>query len=233
MVSALLFGLLSSLHCIGMCGPIALMLPVHRDSLTVKMAKTINYHLGRIFSYSLLGGLFALFGKGFFIAGLQQKFAIVIGLLMILYSILPVGKWEHMAFLRPLHSVTILIKGIFAKQLKKNSLYGMFIIGIANGLLPCAMVYIALFGATATQEPALGMLYMALFGVGTIPLMSGVVYFSQAISVTVRSKILKILPVLIVVLGALFIVRGLGLDIPFLSPGTLRLFVSANPTCFT
>lgn len=233
MVSALLFGLLSSLHCIGMCGPIALMLPVHRDSPGVKIAKTGSYHLGRIFSYSLLGGLFALFGKGLFIAGLQQKFAIVIGLLMIIYSIFPFQKWEGMAFLKPMHYITTFIKGVFTAQLKKNSLHGLFIIGIANGFLPCAMVYVALFGATATQEPAFGMLYMALFGIGTIPLMSGVVYFSNAISVTMRGKILKIVPFLVVILGILFVVRGLGLNIPFLSPGTLQLFVSANPTCFT
>lgn len=231
MIAALLLGLLSSLHCIGMCGPIALMLPVHRDKAALKTLKIIAYHLGRIFTYSLLGGLFALLGKGLFIAGLQQNFSIVIGVLMIIYGTFSYQKLENIAFLKPLQKIQSKVKTTLAQQFRKNGIMHLFLIGVANGFLPCAMVYVALFGATATQEPSYGMLYMALFGLGTIPLMSGVTYFSQAITLATRNKILKIIPFFLLLLGVLFVLRGLGLTLPFVSPGTMQLFVTAHPSC--
>ena len=231
MISAFLLGLLSSLHCIGMCGPIALMLPVHQDHAATKASKIISYHLGRIFTYSFLGGIFALLGKGLFIAGIQQQFSIVIGLLMIVYGTFSFKKLERIAFLKPFQKIQHKVKSIFSHLLNRKSIIHFFIIGIANGFLPCAMIYVALFGATATQEPLYGMLYMMLFGLGTIPLMSSVTYFSQVISISLRTKILQTIPIFIFVLGILFIVRGLGLSIPYLSPGTLQLFVTAHPSC--
>jgi len=231
MLSALLFGLLSSLHCVGMCGPIALMLPVNRTNSAIRIIQTLLYHFGRILSYGTLGFVFGVFGKGLFIAGLQQRFSIIIGVLMLVYVVLPKKNLDKIRFLNPFYKIISKIKSRLGKTLTNKSNSSFLLIGILNGFLPCAMIYVALFGALATQDPLLGCLYMMLFGVGTIPLMSIIVLISNKITVVTRNKILKLVPAFLILLGILFILRGMGLNIPFVSPGTLRLFVSANPNC--
>ena len=83
-LSALLFGLFGSFHCVGMCGPIAFMLPIDRSNRLCGIIQTILYHLGRIFSYALIGMLFGLLGKGFYFFGFQQQVSIIVGIIMIL-----------------------------------------------------------------------------------------------------------------------------------------------------
>ena len=101
---------------------------------------------------------------------------------------------------------------------------------LLNGLLPCAMVYAALFGALATQQVFSGSLYMMLFGIGTVPLMSAVSYLSKWITMPVRNQIQKIIPVAMVCVGLLFIARGFSLGTHY-SPAELELFVKAMPNC--
>ncbi len=232
MLSAFLFGLLSSLHCVGMCGPIAMMLPVNKNNPSKKVVQIVIYHLGRIFTYGLLGGLFGWLGRGFYMAGIQQQFSIVLGVLMIVYVLIPKNKFVQISFLQPLYRLINRAKQQMGFQFKKNNSSSFFLIGFLNGFLPCAMVYVALFGATATQTPIDGMMYMMLFGLGTVPLMSLVVYVSSAITVAMREKILRAVPVFVITLGLLFVVRGMGLDIPFVSPSTLKLFVTTSADCY-
>jgi sulfite exporter TauE/SafE len=116
-------------------------------------------------------------------------------------------------------------------QFKRKTPDALFTIGLLNGFLPCGLVYAALFGAIAMQNALLGVSYMLLYGLGTIPLMSAVVYISNFLSVPIRSKLKKIIPIVTIVIGLLFIFRGLGLDIAYLSPGNLDLFVQAEANC--
>ncbi|MGL4584410.1 MAG: sulfite exporter TauE/SafE family protein [Flavobacterium sp.] len=231
MITALIFGLISSLHCIGMCGPIAMMLPVSKSNGTKKAMQIFSYHLGRISAYSILGLVFGLFGKGLFLAGLQQQMSIVVGILMIVFVLVPQNKLGSFGFLKPFYFVVSKVKNKLGSQFKKQNKGTLFTIGFFNGFLPCGMVYVALFGALATQNVYLGMMYMVLFGVGTIPLMSTIVYVRDMFSVKVRNSIMKYYPYVIVLFGMLFIVRGLGLDIPFLSPDNLNLFVRGEADC--
>ncbi|MCC9042914.1 sulfite exporter TauE/SafE family protein [Myroides sp. M-43] len=231
MITALIFGLISSLHCIGMCGPIAMMLPVSKSNGTKKAMQIFSYHLGRISAYSILGLVFGLFGKGLFLAGLQQQMSIVVGVLMIVFVLVPQNKLGSFGFLKPFYFVVSKVKNKLGSQFKKQNKGTLFTIGFFNGFLPCGMVYVALFGALATQNVYLGMMYMMLFGVGTIPLMSTIVYVRDMFSVKVRNNIMKYYPYVIVLFGMLFIVRGLGLDIPFLSPDNLNLFVRGEADC--
>ncbi|MTG98151.1 MULTISPECIES: sulfite exporter TauE/SafE family protein [Myroides] len=231
MLTGLIFGLVSSLHCIGMCGPIALMLPVSKDNQAKKVMQILTYHLGRISAYSILGLVFGVFGKGLFLAGLQQQMSIVVGILMIAFVLIPQSKLGKLNFMMPFYKFVSKIQRSLGNQFKKQTTASLYTIGFFNGFLPCGMVYVALFGALATQSLLYGTLYMALFGVGTIPLMSMMIYVREMFSVKVRSAIMKYYPIVIVIFGMLFIVRGLGLDIPFLSPDTLNLFVKADATC--
>ncbi|OYX83373.1 MAG: hypothetical protein B7Y83_11650 [Flavobacteriales bacterium 32-34-25] len=214
-----------------MCGPIAMMLPVDRNNPVKKVTQIMSYHLGRISAYATIGFIFGLLGKGFFIAGIQQKMSVVIGILMIIAIVIPEKVFARYNFSKPLFRLISKMKQLLGSQFKKKSYQSLFTIGLLNGFLPCGMVYVALFGAIAMQSSSLGVLYMVLFGLGTIPLMSTVLYMDSFLSVAVRNKIQKAIPVVVALIGVLFILRGLGLGIPYISPTTMSLFVQANPDC--
>ena len=229
--TAFILGLISSLHCVGMCGPIAMVLPVDRNHEVKKVIQIVLYHLGRITSYSILGILFGVLGRGLFLAGFQQKMSIWVGVLMIVVVLVPEKVFAQYNFSKPVFKWISQLKSALGQTLKKKTYPSFYTIGLLNGLLPCGLVYVALFGALAQQDITLSMLYMSLYGLGTIPMMSMVVYVSQWLTVPVRSRIQKIIPVVTMVIGTLFILRGLGLDIPFLSPSTMSLFVQNTPHC--
>lgn len=229
--SALFFGLISSLHCIGMCGPIAMMLPVDHKNPTKKALQILTYHLGRLTAYGMLGLAFGLLGKGLFIAGFQQNISIAVGVLMIIIAIVPEKVFAQYNFSKPIYKVISSIKSSLGNQFKRKTFDALFSIGFLNGLLPCGLVYAALFGAIAMQNEVLGIAYMLLYGIGTIPLMSAVVYASGFLSVPLRSKLQSVIPVVTICIGMLFILRGLSLGIPFISPAEQSLFVQANPDC--
>lgn len=229
--AALLLGLISSLHCIGMCGPIAMMLPVAQNNPEKKALQIITYHLGRIFSYASIGLFFGIIGRGFYLAGVQQQLSIFAGVAMILMILLPVNVFAKYNFSKPAFKVISQLKSTLGKQFAKGTFSSIFSIGMLNGLLPCGMVYAAVFGALTMPKLHFSVLYMILFGIGTMPLLSGVVYLQRLFSVSVRSKIQKIIPIVVICLGLLFILRGMGLGIPYMSPSTMSLFIQADPNC--
>ena len=229
--TALIFGLISSFHCVGMCGPIAMMLPVDRTNQAKKVSQIITYHLGRLTAYGSIGLLFGLLGRGFFMAGLQQKLSLFIGIAMILVVLIPEKKLAEYNFSKPIFRLVSKLKSRLGQQFKNKSYKSFFSIGLLNGFLPCGMVYVALFGAIAMQTASLGVLYMVLFGLGTVPLMSTVVFIQSFLTVPVRNKIQKAIPYVAVFMGILFILRGLGLGIPYVSPSTMSLFVQPQANC--
>ena len=229
--SAFIFGLISSLHCIGMCGPIAMMLPVDRTNPAKKTTQIITYHLGRLTAYASIGFIFGMLGQGLFIAGIQQQLSIFIGIAMILIVLIPEKNFANYNFSKPIFKLISKVKTTLGSQFKNKSYKSLFTIGLLNGFLPCGMVYVALFGAIAMQSISFGVLYMALFGLGTVPLMSSVVYLNSFLTLPIRNKIQKIIPYAAVCIGILFILRGLGLGIPYVSPANLSLFIQAHPNC--
>ncbi|WP_299053354.1 sulfite exporter TauE/SafE family protein [uncultured Polaribacter sp.] len=216
-LSALLFGLLGSFHCVGMCGPIAFMLPIDRKNKTKGFFQLLNYHLGRLFTYSLIGLLFGFLGKGFFLFGFQQQISILVGVLMIVFILFP-KLLKKVNFSSKITSIVSNLKNRLGSELKNKRNDTFFTIGFLNGFLPCGLVYMAVFGALATTNIFSGSLYMFLFGVGTIPLMTSVVYLGNFTKGAFRKNIQKLLPVFVVCIGVLFILRGLGLGIPYISP---------------
>lgn len=229
--SAFIFGLISSLHCIGMCGPIAMMIPVDRANPTKKAIQISTYHLGRLSAYAVIGLIFGLVGKGFFLAGIQQKLSLFIGVAMILTILTPEKVVANYNFSKPIFRLISKIKTTLGKQFKNKSYQSLFTIGLLNGFLPCGMVYVALFGAIAMQSVPLGILYMVLFGLGTIPLMGSVTYLNSFLTISFRNKVQKAIPYVGVAIGILFILRGLGLGIPYVSPANINLFVQETPNC--
>ncbi|WP_179320493.1 sulfite exporter TauE/SafE family protein [Winogradskyella helgolandensis] len=231
LVSALILGLLGSLHCVGMCGPIAFMLPVDRSNSFKKVSQIGMYHFGRLLAYSIIGLVFGLVGKSFSLFGIQQQLSIIIGVLMIVIVLLPhhiIGKYN---LSKPLYKAISKVKSSLGKALKKKTADTFLTIGFLNGFLPCGLVYMAVFGAVATGSLLEGSLYMVLFGIGTIPLMTSAIYLGKFLNTTIKQRIQKAIPVFVVVIGLLFILRGLGLGIPYLSPAPMIEMTSSAIEC--
>jgi uncharacterized protein len=229
--SALILGLISSLHCMGMCGPIAMMLPVDHKNPARKTAQLLSYHLGRLSAYGTLGLIFGVLGRGLYLAGLQQRLSIAAGIIMILVVLVPEKIFTRYNFSKPIYRGISAIKTALSSQFRKPGYKALFATGLFNGFLPCGLVYAALFGALAMQNIFLAIAFMLLYGVGTIPLMSLVVFAASAFKNPFRVRFARVVPYVAVVMGLLFILRGLHLDIPYISPGTMNLFVSGMPDC--
>ena len=231
LISAFVLGLLGSFHCVGMCGPIAFMLPVDRTNSYKKVSQITIYHLGRLLAYSLIGLVFGLIGKSLFIFGFQQQLSIAIGVLMILVVMIPQKIFNKYKVSKPIYKAISKVKSSLGNALKKKTADTFLTIGFLNGFLPCGLVYMAVFAAIAGGSAINGSLYMAVFGLGTIPLMTSAIYFSQFLKGTARQKIQKTIPVFVVIIGLLFILRGLGLGIPYLSPAPVYDVVSGALDC--
>jgi sulfite exporter TauE/SafE len=226
-----ILGLVGSLHCVGMCGPIAFMLPVDRTNSYKKVAQIFLYHIGRLLSYATIGFVFGLLGKSLYIFGMQQRLSIAIGIIMIVVIILPYKTISKYNFSKPVFRIISKVKSSLGKQFKKKSLDTFFTIGFLNGFLPCGLVYMAVFGAVATGTMLEGSLYMLFFGLGTIPLMTTAIYIGKFLNTSIKRRIQKAIPVVVVIIGMLFILRGLGLGIPYISPAPNAGLVTNTMNC--
>lgn len=214
--SAFLVGLFGSFHCIGMCGPIALALPVHRGKKWTLIGGRLLYNLGRTATYMLLGIIFGILGMSFSIAGFQQ-WASIAGGVLILVVVLFSG-WNETIGITPLNRFNTWLKKQFSALFKKRTVSAQFLIGLFNGLLPCGLVYVALAGAIASGSAMGGMLYMLAFGLGTLPLMLAFSLVGNFIGISLKRRMNQVIPYFLFVVGILFILRGLNLGIPLVSP---------------
>ena len=228
--TAFVLGLVGSLYCIGMCGPIAFVLPVDKTSRKKTFAGSFLYHLGRLISYGLIGLLFGLLGRGLYLAGFQQRLSILIGIIMILLVLLPASTLNRFAVSRPLYLWIGQVKSKLGLYLKKTSFKALFLIGFFNGFLPCGLVYMALLGSISTGNAIEGASYMMLFGLGTVPMMTAAIYAGNFFKASVRNRIQKAIPIFVVIIGILFILRGMGLGIPYVSPSDTKLILSNDAT---
>lgn len=213
--TAFLLGFLGSFHCLGMCGPIALAVSAKDRSPFLK--NKIIYNLGRTLTYALLGGLIGLVGFSFSLAGIQQWISILMGALILLMAFFykQSERWiTQSGLFGSLHQ----LKSSLGSHLKRGGSQAFFVSGFLNGLLPCGMVYIALIASLALQSPMQGALYMLFFGVGTIPMLIGVMLTGKIMSISLRNRLTKAMPYVAMFIGILFIVRGLGLGIHYISP---------------
>lgn len=218
LATAFLFGLMGSLHCVGMCGPIAFMLPLDRKKPGLRYVQLGMYHLGRALSYGLIGLVFGLVGKGLYLFGFQQKLSVVLGAVMVLTVLIPSRYVKGWSFTRPLYRWIGRLQSALGQQLKQRTPDTFLTIGFLNGFLPCGLVYMALIGAMALASAPEGAVYMMVFGLGTLPLMSTAALFAKFVKGKWAFRVRKAIPVFVVLIGILFILRGLGLGIPFVSP---------------
>ena len=215
--TALSIGLLGSLHCVGMCGPIAFALPLDRSSNFSIFIGSLLYNFGRILTYFTLGVLFGTLGKGIALAGFQQTLSIIVGVIIILSVVFPILRIKIPVL--PTFSIWLgKLKGEMGKRFGRQSKINLFSIGLLNGLLPCGLVYVAIAGASAMVSAVEGGLFMLVFGLGTIPLMLSVSIFGNQLQKKVLTPFRKLIPFFVILIGILFILRGMNLGIPYLSP---------------
>ena len=220
-ISALMLGAVGSFHCIGMCGPIALSLPLRGNNLSQKITGALLYNIGRAIMYGLMGAFFGLIGQGFSMVGFQRWISIIMGSLMILSIFLP-SIFQKFNILNS-DPITGRLRKAIGRLFTVKSYGGLFLIGLLNALLPCGLVYMAIAAAIATGNTILGAFFMVTFGLATLPTMMMMSFIGNAISIPVRNKINRIIPYIVVVIGIVFILRGLSLGIPYLSPPIEKL----------
>lgn len=217
-LSALGLGFASGFHCIGMCGPIALSMGLTKKQATNFYLQNLTYQFGRITTYALLGALLGIVGQGFQMAGFQQYLTIGVGILLIVMAIFSFGGKDFASRVPFLTSALFKVKMKLSKLLQKADYRSRYATGLLNGLLPCGMVYMALTASLAAGGIAGGAAFMALFGLGTLPFMFFAVMVGNLMTSALRLKILRMVPAMMIILGGLFIIRGMELGIPYVSP---------------
>jgi sulfite exporter TauE/SafE len=198
-----------------MCGPLSLVLPVHHFSGAKKFLALLSYQAGRITTYSLAGLLIGIAGRRIYTSGYQQLFSISLGIVILILAVVYfLGKHTslpHFNYL-PLRKLII---NLFKKA---RGTFGFFMLGMANGLLPCGMVYVALLTTLSFTETGESVMFMAMFGAGTLPAMMLAAYALQKLKWKNRLAVRRMVPYFITGVGILLILRGMNLGIPFISP---------------
>lgn len=216
LLPAVLMGFLGSFHCIGMCGPLALALPIQQNTFWSKINGTILYNTGRIITYSTLGFLFGVIGSSVSYFGWQQWLSICMGVVIILYVIIMHGSSGYAIQTKVQHFQ--IIRTLLGKLMSSSNNASLLLIGLLNGLLPCGLVYMAAATSLTSRHIISGVLFMAFFGLGTFPAMALVTFYGSKLNYSIRMHIRKAYPVIMLIVGSILIVRGLGLGIPYLSP---------------
>lgn len=230
-ISAIGLGFASGFHCIGMCGPIALSLGLTRKQATNYYLQNLTYQFGRIVTYSFLGAVLGIVGQGFAMAGFQQYLTIGVGILLILMAIFSFGGKDFASKIPFLSKFLLKVKMNLGRLLQKADYRSRFSTGILNGFLPCGMVYMALTASLASGGIWQSATFMALFGLGTLPFMFAIVLLGNLMTSAFRIKILKFVPVMMILLGGLFILRGLEIGIPYVSPKKEALQIHHTDDC--
>lgn len=215
MLAAFLTGLVGSLHCLGMCGPIALALPAGAGGAHYFWGRVL-YNLGRVMTYGALGALVAMMGVAAAMFDVQRWFSLGLGGVMLVLAL-----YHYGAFGRRMQGDNRLSRAwrrAMGRVMQVRGLGGMLSLGLLNGLLPCGLVYAGLFLAADSRAAWEGAAKMALFGLGTVPLMLGLSWSGRWLGAWLRPRARFIMPIVMAFLGLMFIVRGMALGIPYLSP---------------
>ncbi|MDT3738751.1 MAG: sulfite exporter TauE/SafE family protein [Candidatus Kapabacteria bacterium] len=226
-----ILGILGSFHCLGMCGPIAMAIP-HRSRTKMGAAgESLVYNFGRVTTYTVMGILLGIIGAPLRLAGFQEYIAIITGALMLLFLIIPRKYYTIINSNRIVSPFVLKIKSLFQEFFKSKSILSLFILGLLNGLLPCGLVYIALAGSFAATGILESALFMAAFGIGTIPMMASMYFSKNLLSISFRKRMTKAIPYGVAVVAVLMILRGMSLGIPYISPQLPDKVVSGKASC--
>jgi len=215
---AFVMGLAGSLHCIGMCGPLALSLPVSHNNNLSRISGGLIYNSGRILSYASMGLIFGSIGNFIIASKWQGSLSIALGIIILLYLLFP-KKYFHFSSAVTLGKPFMLLRKQLGKLFQSKKLGSLLFIGVLNGFLPCGLVYLALTSSVISASPVNGGMFMTFFGLGTFPMMFATVLMGNYLNQSLRQKIHGAVPALLFFMAVLLILRGMNLGIPFISPG--------------
>ncbi len=210
-LGGLAFGFFGSVHCVGMCGPLALSLPGGNQPRWQFWTERGLYNLGRAMTYTALGGVVGLAGQVVSLAGAQQALSVAVGVLFLLSAAVP---WVSRQVTRLEQAPSSFLQRVMAPigtLYRRGGTGSLFVVGLLNGLLPCGFVYAGLATALTAGTVAASMLFMVGFGFGTFPAMLGVSLMGRLASSAWRTRLQRLVPVALGLVGLLLILRGLGL----------------------
>jgi sulfite exporter TauE/SafE len=231
LLSGCLVGMLGSLHCVGMCGPLALALPVPPGPAGTFFLGRLLYNGGRGVTYAVLGAAAGSVGHFVVLAGWQQALSLVAGGLLLLSVALPAAFAAMSSRLALPGRAAGVLRGKLVQLFQRRSVRVLFLIGLLNGLLPCGFVYVGLAAAASTGALLSGALFMTGFGLGTLPVMMGVSLAGRRIGPVFRKRLSVLTPVVTVALALVIILRGMSLGIPYVSPVLPQQQGAADPSC--
>lgn len=198
--------LLGSLHCVGMCGPFALLAGASEKSKPALMP-TFAYSFGRLVTYTIIGAVFGALGlalnAGTSFASWQQSATYVAGALMIVVGAISLSR--HFGFRVRLPKIFSPVQGVlkhgFALTKEMNPLSRAFTIGALTSLMPCGWLYTFAITAAGTGSPVNGMLLMATFWAGTVPIMTALILGFDRIGVSIQKRVPVLMASLVILLG--------------------------------
>jgi sulfite exporter TauE/SafE len=212
--TAFILGFVGSLHCAGMCGPLALALPVAGKTRSAFVLGRVLYNLGRVLTYCVIGAVFGLVGQSFALAGFQKWVSLIAGAAILI----GLAASTRVGLGLPITKSVVWLKQSVGRLLQQRTFGALFLLGTLNGLLPCGLVYVAATAAAATGSLQMGVFSMALFGLGTLPMMLGLGLAGRRLQGLFSFRMQKLVPISLAVLGVLLVLRGMELGIPYISP---------------
>lgn len=224
-IAGFFVGLASSFHCIGMCGPISMALPLNRKSAFHMLGGLLANNLGRIVTYSLLGYILGWVGFSIALYKVLQWSSMFVGAFLIVLA------WKREWIQKLEYRSGILqhfVMGKMGTLLASKNAFRLFGLGVLNGLLPCGIVFLGLATAITSGSPTTSALTMAAFGLGTFPGMILVGYMASRFSQSLQLAFRKSFPVVLTLVGMFTILRGANLGIPMISPKIIETTSTAH-----
>ena len=226
-------GLLGSSHCVGMCGGFAVMLGINRSSLRENLKGQLVFSVGRLASYTTLGGIAGYAGRTLVervpaIVNVPAALCLLAGLFLV---------WEGLhatGLLRRRNAAALgmgcLFGSLFSTLLKHPALRNAFSAGVFTGLLPCGLVYAFVSLAASSGDLLHGALIMLTFGAGTVPLMILTGTGAMLVRASIRKRLWHVAAWSAVFTGLLTVGRGVSYLVSTETPPTERCpFCTKSP----
>lgn len=206
LITAIILGFAGSLHCAGMCSPLAYAVISKSGGA---MRSRVLYNSGRILMYCILGTIIS--GVGVMLPVIAQYvISIALGISFLIIGI--TGSNFKAPVLAPVQYFTVFIKTQFSKFLQRKNNSAVFTLGVLNGLLPCGLTFLALTSCITLAGPVDGLVFMAAFGAGTLPVMFGLVSVIPFFAKQFNLSVARLSTIMLIAAGCLLIVRVLLFD---------------------
>lgn len=227
-IAGLLLGVAGSMHCVGMCGPLVSALPVRGSSRSARLFDRVMYHAARTGTYAVMGAGIGLGAGVFDLAGYGQLLSIVAGTLMVILALAQILWHRQILPQAAVNRVTEPLRRFAMRVSRQKHRGGMFVLGVVNGLLPCGLVTSALVGSAGGGDAVSGALFMCAFGIGTSPALLAISLGAAELRRRSGRQAGIVLPLLALFIGALIMLRGMDLGVPFVSPAIPRVHAQAS-----